>query len=356
MRLEEIQGKLEKRGLSALLMIDPITLRYMTGLSLSSAALIITPSSAHLFVDGRFIFMAKRLRPKFQIHSGTKSEIKREMESVLEQIQGAIGFDGAQMSYDYQQNLLQRLPSVTLVSSSSFFSRLRRQKSSEEISKIKKACQICENGFTHLLSCLRPGVTEKELGREIKLFWFTHGADDISFQSIIAFGPNSACPHWNCSDTPLKENSVILVDIGVEKDGYNSDMTRVIFYGDVDDELRRCFLHVEEAFHRAVKQAIPGVLPCELDRSAREYLGSCGCGVFSHGLGHGVGMEVHEPPRLSPESINEDALQIGDVITIEPGLYIEGKGGIRIEDTFVMEAEGVRSLFSLPAKLIKISI
>jgi Xaa-Pro aminopeptidase len=355
MILEQIQKKLKKSDLCALIMIDTLNLKYVTGLTLSSSALIITSSSAHLFVDERYVLMARRLRPEFQIHSGTKSEIKSSMEPVLKGIQGSIGFDGNRVSYDYHQNLLQRVPSITLVSSPSFFSNLRRKKTLEEISKIEKACQICEKGFVHLLNYLKPGVTEKELEREIKLFWFTHGADDTAFPPIIAFGPNSACPHWNCSDTPLKKNSVVLVDLGVEKDGYTSDMTRIIFYGDVDDELRHCFSHVEEAFHRAVKQAMPGALPYDLDKSAREYLGSCGYEkAFSHSLGHGVGIKVHEPPRLSPERVDESALQIGDVITIEPGLYIEGKGGVRLEDTFVIETKGARSLFSLPAKLIEI--
>jgi len=356
MILEEIQKKIEKSDLCALLMIDPTNLKYVTGLTLSSAALIITSSSAHLFVDERYVLMARKLEIDLQIHSGTKSEIKSAMEPVLKEIQGDIGFDGNQISYEYHKKLLQRVPSITLVSSPSFFSQLRRQKNSEEIFKIERACQICENGLMHLLSCLEPGVTEKELEQEIKLFWLTHGADNTAFPMIIAFGPNSACPHWTCSDTPLKKDTIVLIDIGVEKDGYNSDMTRIIFYGDVDDELRACFSHVEEAFHRAVKEAIPGALPYELDKSAREYLDSCGRGAFSHGLGHGVGMQVHEPPRLSPESINEDALQIGDVITIEPGLYIEGKGGVRLEDTFAIEAEGARSLCSLPAKLIEIPV
>jgi len=357
MILEEIQIKLKQSPLSALFIVDPIDLKYVTGLALSSAALIITPSSAHLFVDGRYVLMAEMLKPVFQIHSGSKSETKNATAHVLGQIQGPIGFDEDHTSYGEYQTLLQKVPSADLVSASRFFRDLRREKHPEEISKIKKACQICEEGLSHVLGRLRPGITEQELEQEIKLFWLSHGADDVAFSPIIAFGANSACPHWSCSNTALKKDSIILLDLGVQKDGYNSDMTRVVFYGDVDDDLRQCFTHVEKTFRGVMERAKPGVLPHDLDVFAREYLATCGHkDGFPHGLGHGVGMRVHEPPRLSPERPDEGALKIGDVITIEPGLYIEGKGGVRLEDTFVVEKEGVRSLFSLPAKLIEISV
>jgi len=357
MILKTIQEKLKRTDLSALLIVDPINLRYVTGLTLSSAALIVGPSSAYLFVDRRYALMAESLNSSFQIHVGTRSDIRDKTVRILEQIRGKIGFDGANMSYGYHQNLLHQSSSLSLTDSPLFFSHLRRQKSPEEVSKIQAACRICEKGVAHLLNHLRPGVTEKQLERELKLFWFTHGADDISFPPIIAFGPNSACPHWECSETPLKKNSVILIDIGVQKNGYHSDMSRVIFYGDVGNELQACWKHVEETFRKVVELAKPGILPYELDRYAREHLASCGYEkAFSHGLGHGVGMQIHEHPRLSPEMPDEGSLEIGDVITIEPGLYLEGKGGIRLEDTFVVEKEGVRSLFSLPSELIQIDV
>ena len=192
-------------------------------------------------------------------------------------------------------------------------------------------------------------ISEKELALELTLFWLKEGADSLSFDPIIAFGANSACPHWKPSTTKLVANSVIQIDIGVQLDGYQSDMSRVVFFGQVSPLLRKCAAHVEEAYNIAAKAAIPGILPISLDEMARNYFASVGLKeAFVHGLGHGVGLQIHEPPRLNPNNAQEMPLMKGDIITIEPGLYFEGQGGIRLENTCLVTDRGAISLMTVP--------
>jgi Xaa-Pro aminopeptidase len=211
---------------------------------------------------------------------------------------------------------------------------------------------LCAQGFQFLLQQIREGITEVQLVQALKAFWFTNGAESLSFDPIVAFGPNSACPHWIPSAFALTKNSPVLIDIGVSVGGYHSDMTRTLFFGRPDPELQACKAVVLEAYRRAEERAVPGVTPFQLDSVAREYISSKGYGeYFVHGLGHGVGLQVHEPPRISATAPDEPALQVGDVITIEPGIYLPGRGGVRIENTVVIEESGARSLIPTPLEV-----
>jgi len=350
--IESIRAQLEANGLSALIITDLINLRYVTGLMISSGTLVISQGEAVLFVDKRYDLLAKTHCPYLRVETGSLERINESITALLRSIQGPIGFNGSSMSVDRYQGLLSQVPDVQLVSSSRFFAQLRRKKVPSEIERIERACQLCEKGFSFIVDNLRVGVTEEALSRAVKSFWFSQGADGIAFEPIIAFGANSASPHWSPSSTALKDNSVVLIDIGVQVQGYNSDMTRTFFWGQPDRELLKYYSIVHGAYALAEQLAKPGVAPIDLDKSVREYFAEHGCeDKFIHGLGHGVGLELHEAPRINSVFEHELPLIEGDVITIEPGLYIEGKGGIRIESTFVVEQDRARNLFSLPTEL-----
>lgn len=348
--LDHVRTLMAKHEVSGILIVSPIDLQYVTSLSLSRGTLYITQNKAILFIDPRYHIAAKALCADFEVACYASSEdMKEALGRVVTSTNGPIGFDATTTTVEKFSELSSVSLPGQLVALPSFFSQLRRPKRDEEIQAIETACGLCEQGFTHLLSEIREGITEEQLCHALKSFWFAQGADAVAFEPIIAFGPNSACPHWSSSSTPLHKDSHILIDIGVKYHSYTSDMTRVVFFGKPDPEMLNCHSLVQEAYALAFSQAQPGVLPFDLDAIARQYLAAKGYKeAFTHGLGHGVGMQVHEPPRISAYAPYELPLERGDVITIEPGIYVEGRGGIRIENTIVIEDSGARSLFSLP--------
>jgi Xaa-Pro aminopeptidase len=348
--LEHVRALLSQNPISGVLIVAPTDLRYVTGLSLSRGTLFITHEKAVLFIDPRYEVLAKSLPIDFEIHCHrSSSDMNSAIQKLFNGSKGPIGFDATTMTVERFQELASIAMPGQLIAIPAFFSHLRRPKRPDEISAIQEACTLCEQGFTHLLGEIHEGVTEQHLSRALKAFWFTHGAEEVSFEPIIAFGPNSACPHWSSSSTPLAMHSQILIDIGVKCHSYHSDMTRTIFFGRPDPEMLACHTFVQEAYMMAFSQVRPGVVPSELDATARHYLASKGYGdTFVHGLGHGVGLEVHESPRISASATHEYPLEVGDVITIEPGVYLEGRGGIRIENTIVIEAFAPRSFFTVP--------
>jgi Xaa-Pro aminopeptidase len=348
--LEHVQNLIRHSDVAAVLIVSPTDLCYVTGLSISKGTLLITSEKAVLFIDPRYRIAAETLPSECDVVCHLDpSKMRASIGKALKGISGHVGFDSSTMTVDRFQDLSSYASPSQLIPVPSLFSNLRRPKSSDEITAIEEACKLCERGFLFLVEQIHEGVTEQQLSQALKTFWFTHDAEALSFEPIIAFGPNSACPHWTSSATRLTAPSPILIDIGVKRHGYHSDMTRTLFFGPPDPELFICHALVQEAYTLAFSLARPGVSPFSLDAAARQFLTDKGYGnAFVHGLGHGVGREVHEPPRLSAFSKDEGSLEKGDVITIEPGIYIPGRGGVRIENTVVIEESSARSLFSVP--------
>lgn len=340
--LEHARNVLASCQFPAIISVAPKDILYLSGLSVSQGLMLITPDEIFIFLDGRYAKSATVPLP-FKIVSA------QGLEACVEVLQRyrRIGFDPKTLTFSLHQRLLSLLPATEFFPERKFFQLLRRPKSPDEISAIRDACLLCERGYFHLLQQIQVGVTEKELASNLKCFWFSHGADALSFEPIIAFKEHTACPHWHPTSTPLEKDSIVLIDIGVSVEGYHSDMTRTFFFGTPDPELLSYYSIVKQAYELAVKQARAGTLPCSLDLAVREFFSSHGCAEFCcHSLGHGVGLEVHESPRINHTAVDEDALMPGDVIAIEPGLYLPGKGGIRLENTIVITEKGSESLFS----------
>lgn len=328
-----------------LLVTSPINLQYVTGVALSRGILLITLTEAFLYIDPRYAFVAATLTPQIQvIVSSSGTEERERLSQQLSMLPGRLGFDSATMTVDQWQALAALSPKP-LCAVPRVFCELRRPKRPDEVAAIEAACHLCSKGFEYLVSQLHEGVTEDQLAQALKAFWFTHGAEAISFEPIIAFGPNSACPHWLHSSHALSKGVPVLMDIGVSVRGYHSDMTRTLFFGQPDPELVTCYSIVRQAYERAVSLARPGMLPHELDATIRRQIADAGYPhCFGHGLGHGIGLEVHEFPRISSSAPHESPLQQGDVIAVEPGIYLPGRGGIRLENTVVVEERGARPL------------
>ncbi|MBR2860485.1 MAG: aminopeptidase P family protein [Clostridia bacterium] len=241
----------------------------------------------------------------------------------------------------------------TLIETKGAFTSLRAAKTDEEIEKISAAQKITDKAFENILDFIRPGVTEKEVRARLEYLMFSYGADGIAFETIVASGANGAKPHAVPSDKVIKEGEFVTLDFGARLNNYDSDMTRTVAVGEVSREMEKIYFAVLEAHKRGAQALKAGVECSYADSCARKYLESVGLGdFFSHSLGHGVGIEIHESPRLS--KVSKDILTVGNVVTVEPGVYLEGFCGVRIENMFVITRDGAVDLTASDKNLIKL--
>lgn len=228
---------------------------------------------------------------------------------------------------------------------------MKNRLAKDAIPSIKKACKLTDAAFKFILKKIKPGISEKEIAFEINDFIKKHGAD-IAFPSIVAFDKNSVEIHHKPTDQRLKTKDIILMDFGAKVENYCSDMTRTIFLGKATSEQKKIYQTVLEAQKRAMKQLNNGIKASSVDKIARDYIVSQGYPTIPHSLGHGVGLEVHESPRLSPTS--NDILKPGMVFSIEPGIYLPNKFGVRIEDLVALEQDGIKILTHSTKALIEL--
>ncbi len=254
-----------------------------------------------------------------------------------------LAFEGGDVSYDYYRRLKKALGGKGLVSFSKRLEKLRVRKSKGEIGCIRKAIQILEKGFDYAAQKMAPGVRERDLAISIEGELKKNGAESLSFDIIVASGKRSALPHGKASSKIIRKGDLVVLDMGVSYGGYHSDKTRTFMIGSVSAKKRGIYGIVKEAQRRAIEAVRPGMAASELDSIAREYIAEKGYGrYFGHGTGHGIGLEVHEPPYIAPGS--GDVLEEGMVFTVEPGIYVPGLGGVRIEDVVLVTSAGRRVL------------
>lgn len=348
-RLSRLRGLLKTLPCDALLIEDPIDLLYLTGLELSSGKLIVSALNASLFVDGRYTEISRQ-------QTLYRVELLKE-DALQEWIAGfqigALGFDQHRTTYhaflsfeQMKQALSLKSRLIELVPVEQPILRLRLVKDEEEIQLLKKVARLGVEGYEYVASLLREGISEKELSFELEFFWKKKGASRLAFDPIIAFGPNSSMPHYRAGKAHLFPNTSVLIDIGAVFDHYNCDMTRVVYFGTPPPIMQTLYSIVEEAKERAIALCRPGVLVKDLDAAARSFIASKGYGdYFTHSLGHGIGLEVHEPPILRENGIYQDTpLEAGMAITIEPGIYLPEIGGVRLEDTLLITPDGYENL------------
>jgi len=338
-RLIRLEKRLDDLSCHALLIENPVDLLYLTGLELSSGKLLIGKNSTTLFVDGRYIEHCQKNSPCSAVLYKESEFIERI--SLL----GTLGFDSVYTSYQNFLNM-KKWGSVRLIPLESPVSPLREIKDADEITLLRQAAQLDVQGFLFAQSFLKEGISEFEVALELELFWKKRGGRKVGFDPIIAFGPNTAMPHYRAGNAKLKYGMPVLIDIGVTFHHYQSDMTRVVFFGPADPKLQEIYTIVDEAKQKAMALCRPGAKVGDLDAAARDHIAAKGYGDnFSHSLGHGVGLEVHESPTLrNRPPYSEKVLSPGFVITIEPGIYLPGLGGVRLEDTLVITPTGYEIL------------
>jgi Xaa-Pro aminopeptidase len=328
------------------LVTNPTNILYLCGFKSSNAALLLEPERARLFTDFRYAEAARA------VGGVDFEETKRGLlQDLASRLSGRIGFEAAAISYAGYETL--RSGSVEPIPQLGLVEELRAVKDQLELAAIKRACEIAGRVFERLAEEPFVGRTEREVAWTIAELFHDEGAEAFAFETIVASGPNSARPHARATDRRIGSGETVLVDGGCVVDGYASDYTRTFTTGGKDDEMKEAYavvLAAQEAGLEALRAGITGV---EADAAARSVIeASPFAGTFGHGLGHGLGLDVHEAPRLSTES--PDTLVSGNVVTVEPGVYLEGRFGIRIEDDVVITEGGIENYTMLRKDLITV--
>lgn len=331
---------------------------YLTGMKSSAGTVLVTKKRAWLIIDFRYLEMAEKrvknciiVEENRQYENGLYDQIR---ELLMQEGISSLSVHAEAMSHGAYTRMKEALSGISLSGSgvlAELMDQIRSEKDEEEIACHRKAQEITDMAFDHVCGYIRPGVTETDIAREIGVKMAALGSEDKHFNFIVASGPNSALPHGVATDRVVGKGDFITMDFGAVYGGYMADMTRTVALGSVTDEQRKVYETVKEAQKRAFAQIRPGAVCGDVDAAARDYIYAEGYeGCFSHGLGHSVGVEIHEQPRF-----REGCTQIltpGVVITVEPGIYLKGRFGVRIEDTVVITKDGFENLTQSPRELI----
>lgn len=352
-RLRRVQSAIAERHLQVLLVSHLPNIRYLCGFTGSAGLLVVTAKDKILFTDGRYTGQARQEVQSARVKIVKKSALIAVAEWLAKRKHlRRIGIESAHMTVADRAALSKTLPrSATIVAAPPIVEPLRMIKDTDEIALIRAACQLGVKLFETIKSALRPGVSESIVAGELEFAARQAGADQMSFPTIIASGVRSALPHGRASIAAIPSQGFVVCDFGVILAGYCSDMTRTVHMGPASPEAASHYDAVREAQQAALDAVQPGATVAEVDQAARKLLYNRKLGkFFTHSTGHGVGLEIHEPPRLA--GAQKDVLQPGMVITIEPGIYLPGKWGVRIEDTVVVTETGCDILTSCPKQLL----
>lgn len=369
-RLLTVRKRLQQHNLDAFFVSSVPNITYLTEFAGfdnedRNAFLLITPKNAYIFTHGIYKEAAKQYIKDFMLIDITREQpMSSSLTRLIEKHAiKKLGFEAANLTYLEYLSLTRKIDKEILIPADEITENFRIKKSPQEIVSIAKACKLGDKAFRYLLTKIKTGITEKELALEYELFVKKLGAT-ISFATIVAFGSNGSLPHHVPTDQKLTKNNFIVLDFGVKIDNYCSDMTRTVFWGKADTEQKKMYETVLQAQQLAIdyidsgqarmtKKGPDTIKAAEADKIAREYIVSKGYPDMPHSLGHGIGLMVHEQPRLTPYT--KDTLTEGMVFSIEPGIYLPKKQGVRIEDLMALTQKGGELLTNAPKHLIELS-
>ncbi|MEK4521768.1 aminopeptidase P family protein [Psychrobacillus sp. FSL W7-1457] len=353
MKLEKLRLALEERGVDALLITNDYSRRYITGFTGTAGVAIVSKNDAVFITDFRYTEQAASQIKDFRIVQHTKTLIEEISHQVNEMGIKSLGFEKDDVTYGVYE-LYKQAVSADLVPLSGVVEKIRLIKTDEEISIIKAACRIADEAYEHIVTYIKPGMTELQVSNELEFFMRKRGATSSSFDTIVASGTRSALPHGVATDKVIEVGDFVTLDFGALYNGYISDTTRTVAVGEPSEKLKEIYQVVLDAQLLALEKVQPGMTGKEADAIARDYIASKGYGeAFGHSLGHGIGLEVHEGPGLSFRS--DIVLEPGMVITIEPGIYLPNIGGVRIEDDALVTENGLEKLTHSTKELLILS-
>ncbi|MFC2060430.1 M24 family metallopeptidase [Chloroflexota bacterium] len=346
-RLQKLRQGLVSKEIDAIFVSQPENRHYLSGFDGSSGYLLITPRKAILATDFRYIEQAKTQAPDYDIFKITHNLEEWFPQLTAEPGLSKLGFEAGHITFALHRQLSDILSKVQsrlrLVPVDALVESLRAVKEPEEIELITRAVEISDAAFEYTVNIIHAGMSEIEVAWDIEKFMRQQGSQTIPFDVIVAAGPNSALPHAKPSPRKIRPGEPVVIDIGARVSGYSSDLSRTICLGSADDTFSKVYDTVLKAQLASMTAIKEGITSQEADSIAREVIEQAGYGeAFGHGLGHGVGLAMHEKPRLGPGST--EVLTSGMVFTIEPGIYLTGWGGVRIEDPAVMEHGKIRVL------------
>lgn len=346
-RLARLRHSMQEQQLEAIFITNAHNRRYLTGFTGSSGYVLVTSDQAVFFTDFRYMSQAaEQVQGWDIIEHGPKitEAVKQQLESLGI---SRLGFEQRDVTYGVYADYTKELEGIELVPTDRLVEALRMIKDEQELVIMQEAAELADRAYEHILQHLRPGVTEKQIALELEMFMRSNGATSTCFDTIVASGERSALPHGVASDRKLQSGEFVKMDFGAYYQGYCSDITRTVMLGKPTDKHREIYDIVLEAQMHALEHIKPGMTGKEADALTRDIIKRYGYGdYFGHSTGHSLGMEVHESPRLSfTESM---VLQPGMTVTVEPGIYLPGFGGVRIEDDIVITERGAKRLTHAP--------
>ncbi|UJF31268.1 M24 family metallopeptidase [Paenibacillus hexagrammi] len=342
-RLERLRKQMQQLDLPAIFITNAFNRHYLTGFTGSAGYVLITMERAMLLTDFRYMTQA----PGQAVHYEVIEHKPKVVESIRELLQqqgiSKLAFEQADITYGDYLSYQAGLSGIEFVPTNRIVEQIRFIKDDAELQIMQEAADLADATFSHILSFLRPGAVEKDIALEIEMFIRKNGGTSTSFETIVASGERSALPHGKASDRVLQNHEFVKLDFGAYYKGYCSDITRTVMLGQPTDKHKEIYDIVLEAQLHCLENLKPGITGREGDAYARDIITRHGYGdYFGHGTGHGLGMEIHESPRLS--KTEDTILTPGMVVTVEPGIYLPGFGGVRIEDDVVITDSGIKIL------------
>jgi len=345
-RLTRLRERLVQDGLDALAVSNPANVFYLSGFRGSSGALLISGGRTALLSDFRYRLQAREQAPDCEFIEIAKRLVYHLGHQAKTWGIRRLGYEAGHLTCEARDQLAEGARDVELVPSSPVES-LRAVKSPAEVELIREAVRLADEAMTHMVGALRPGAAERDIALEGEFHMRRAGAEAASFNFIVASGPRSALPHAETTDRRLQAGDLVVIDIGARAHGYCSDVTRSFAIGSADERAREVYSTVYRAQRAGAAAVRAGAVCMEVDAVARSIIADAGYGdAFGHGLGHGVGIDVHEAPRLTRGE--ETRLSAGNVVTVEPGIYLEGFGGVRLEDMLRVGEDGAETLTGSP--------
>jgi Xaa-Pro aminopeptidase len=350
-RVAGVRSKLAEQGIDGLLITNPVNRKYVSGFTGTSGCVLLTAADSWLLTDFRYMTQAPQQAAGYTVVEHGVRMIDTVRELALGAGVKRLGFEQDQVVYAEYALWKEALAGIELVPVSGIVESMRMVKDDAELQIMREAAELADDTFRHILGFIKPGVRETEIAFEMEMYMRSKGAASTSFDTIVASGERSALPHGVASERLVGVNEFVKLDFGAYYKGYCSDLTRTIIVGAPTDKHKEIYSIVLEAQLAALAGIKPGMTGREADAIARTIIAKHGYGDhFGHGLGHGLGMEIHEAPRLS--KTGEIVLKPGMTVTVEPGIYIPGFGGVRIEDDIVITERGNSLLTSSPKELI----
>ena len=351
-KLSKLREKMKQNNLDAVIVLNELNQHYLSDFAFTDGLLLITHNNAYLITDFRYYEMALGKADKEFVVTTEADRHTFITQSLAKDECKTVGFEGGFVSYDTYKNYCARYPDVEFVNMGEMIEELRQIKSPEEIAKMQRAQDITDKAFSHILSVLNPNMTELDVAVELEYAMRKGGADSFAFDTIAVSGDASALPHGTPRNVKLKKG-FLTMDFGAKFDGYCSDMTRTVVIGKADEEIKKVYNTVLKAQLAALEYLKAGVDCGETDKVARDIIDKDYKGLFGHSLGHSVGLFIHEKPGLSFKSFGRE-VRVGEILTVEPGIYLFGKYGCRIEDMVAVEENGVYNFTHSTKELIEI--